>query len=518
MMDMSILSWLIWLPIGGGVALLVMDTLGNTACRQTALGISIVTFALSTLLYTNFDTATAVMQFQENIPWIAAFSANYHLGVDGISMPLIILTTFTTVLVVLAGWQVIQNKTAQYMAAFLIMEGLMNGVFAALDGVLFYVFWEAMLIPMFLIIGVWGGPNRVYATIKFFLYTFLGSVFMLVALIYMYLKSGSFSILDFHQLPLSMTEQVLIFIAFLMAFAVKVPMWPVHTWLPDAHVEAPTGGSVILAAIMLKIGGYGFLRFSLPITPDASHSLDWLIIGMSLIAIVYIGFVALVQQDMKKLIAYSSIAHMGFVTMGIFLVFTLLDNNGSIQGAALGMEGGIIQMISHGFISGALFLCVGVLYDRMHSRQINDYGGVVNTMPIFAAFMVLFAMANSGLPGTSGFVGEFMVILASFKANFWFAFLAATTLILGAAYSLWMVKRVVFGDIANDNVRQLEDVNGREFVILASLAVVVLLFGLWPAPLIDVMHASVNNLLAHVSVSKLPAGETGVALLNAVRP
>ncbi|MGB5717362.1 MAG: NADH-quinone oxidoreductase subunit M [Gammaproteobacteria bacterium] len=518
MIDFPILSALVWLPIAGGVALLVMDAMGNTACRQSALVISIATFLLSTLLYTHFDTTTAVMQFQENVPWIAAFSANYHLGVDGISMPLIILTTFTTVLVVLAGWQVIQHKTAQYMAAFLIMEGLMNGVFAALDGILFYVFWEAMLVPMFLIIGIWGGPNRVYATIKFFLYTFLGSVFMLVALIYMYLKSGSFSILDFHLLPLTMTEQLLIFIAFLMAFAVKVPMWPVHTWLPDAHVEAPTGGSVVLAAIMLKIGGYGFLRFSLPITPDASRSLDWLIIGMSLIAVVYIGFVALVQQDMKKLIAYSSIAHMGFVTMGIFLVFTLLENNGSIQGAALGMEGGMVQMISHGFISGALFLCVGVLYDRMHSRQINDYGGVVNTMPIFAAFMVLFAMANSGLPGTSGFVGEFMVILASFKANFWFAFLAATTLILGAAYSLWMVKRVVFGEVANDNVQQLEDVNAREFVILASLAVMVLFFGLYPAPLVDVMHASVDNLLAHVTVSKLPVQETGVALLNAVRP
>jgi NADH-quinone oxidoreductase subunit M len=518
MTGFPLLSALVWLPIAGGIALLVMNALGNTACRQAALVIAVATFLLSTLLYTHFDTTTAIMQFQENVPWIDAFSANYHLGVDGISMPLIILTTFTTVLVVLAGWQVIQNKTAQYMAAFLIMEGLMNGVFAALDAVLFYVFWEAMLVPMFLIIGIWGGPNRVYATIKFFLYTFLGSVFMLVALIYMYLKSGSFSILDFHLLPLSMTEQVLIFIAFLMAFAVKVPMWPVHTWLPDAHVEAPTGGSVVLAAIMLKIGGYGFLRFSLPITPDASHALDWLIIGMSLIAIVYIGFVALVQQDMKKLIAYSSIAHMGFVTMGIFLVYTLVDNNGSIEGASLGMEGGMVQMISHGFISGALFLCVGVLYDRVHSRQINDYGGVVNTMPVFAAFMVLFAMANSGLPGTSGFVGEFMVILASFKANFWFAFLAATTLILGAAYSLWMVKRVVFGDVANDNVRQLEDVNAREFVILASLAVMVLFFGLYPAPLIDVMHTSVDSLLAHVTVSKLPVQQAGLTLLNAVQP
>jgi len=518
MIEYPILSLLIWLPIAGGAAVLVMDALGNTACRQTALIVSILTFMLSIPLYFGFDTSTASMQFQENIPWIAAFNANYYLGVDGISMPLIILTTFTTVLVVLAGWQVIRDKTAQYMAAFLIMEGLMNGVFAALDAVLFYVFWEAMLIPMFLIIGVWGGPRRVYATIKFFLYTFLGSVFMLVALIYMYIKSGSFSILDFHLLPLGMTEQTLIFLAFLMAFAVKVPMWPVHTWLPDAHVEAPTGGSVILAAIMLKIGGYGFLRFSLPITPDASHALDWLIILMSLVAVVYIGFVALVQSDMKKLIAYSSIAHMGFVTLGIFLVFTLLDNSGSVDGAALGMEGGMVQMISHGFISGALFLCVGVLYDRVHSREISAYGGLVNTMPVFAAFMVLFAMANSGLPGTSGFVGEFMVILASFKANFWFALLAATTLILGAAYSLWMVKRVVFGDIANDKVRQLEDINGREFFILASLALAVLLFGLWPAPLVEVMHASVDNLLLHLSVSKLPPAETGVALLQAVQP
>ena len=514
MIDFPLLSALIWLPVAGGIALLIMDALGNTACRQTALIVSIATFLLSILLYTHFDMTTATMQYQELSPWIAAFNANYHLGVDGISMPLIILTTFTTVLVVLAGWQVIQEKTAQYMASFLIMEGLMNGVFAALDAVLFYVFWEAMLVPMFLIIGVWGGPRRVYATIKFFLYTFFGSVFMLVALIYMYLQSGSFGILDFHMLPLGMTEQVLIFIAFLLAFAVKVPMWPVHTWLPDAHVEAPTGGSVILAAIMLKIGGYGFLRFSLPITPDASQALDWLIILMSLVAVVYIGFVALVQDDMKKLIAYSSIAHMGFVTLGVFLAFTLLENTGSLEGAALGMEGGMVQMISHGFISGALFLCVGVLYDRLHSRQISDYGGVVNTMPVFAAFMMLFAMANAGLPGTSGFVGEFMVILASFKANFWFAVLAATTLILGAAYTLWMVKRVVFGEIANDNVKQLEDITSREFLILASLAAVVLLFGLWPAPLVEVMHASVDHLLAHLSVSKLPA-EAGVALLGA---
>jgi NADH-quinone oxidoreductase subunit M len=513
-----LLSLLVWLPVIGGVALLVMDALGNRGCRGIALSVSLVTFLLSLSLYTQFDFTTAAMQFQENVPWIDAFKANYHLGVDGISIPLIILTTFTTVLVVLSGWQVIQDRPAQYLAAFLIMEGLMNGVFAALDAVLFYVFWEAMLIPMFLIIGVWGGPRRVYATIKFFLYTFFGSVFMLVALIYMYLQAGSFSILDFHRMPLSMTEQTLIFIAFLMAFAVKVPMWPVHTWLPDAHVEAPTGGSVILAAIMLKIGGYGFLRFSLPITPDASHALDWLIILMSLVAVVYIGFVALVQQDMKKLIAYSSIAHMGFVTLGIFLVFTLVDNNGSSAGAAMGMQGGMVQMISHGFISGALFLCVGVLYDRMHSRQISDYGGVVNSMPVFATFMVFFALANSGLPGTSGFVGEFMVILASFKANFWFAVLAASTLILGAAYSLWMVKRVIFGDVANDRVSALQDVNGREFVVLASLAVAVLLFGLWPAPLVELMQASVDNLLAQVAISKLPPAGTGVVLMDVLQP
>ena len=390
------------------------------------------------------------------------------------------------------------------MAAFLIMEGIMIGVFSALDAILFYVFWEAMLIPMFLIIGIWGGPNRVYATIKFFLYTFLGSVLMLVALIYMSIKAGGdFSILGFHNLQLNMTEQMYIFIAFLLAFAVKVPMWPVHTWLPDAHVEAPTGGSVILAAIMLKIGGYGFLRFSLPIAPDASGELYWLIVAMSLIAVVYIGFVALAQQDMKKLIAYSSIAHMGFVTLGFFLVFGIISNTGSWREAALGMEGGMVQMISHGFISAAMFLSVGVLYDRMHSRQINDYGGVANRMPMFAGFMVFFAMANAGLPGTSGFVGEFMVILNAFKANFWIAFLAATTLILGAAYTLWMVKRVVFGEVANDNVAKLEDMNKREFLIMAMLASAVLFFGLYPAPITEVLHTSIEHLLHQVSLSKL---------------
>jgi len=497
---LDILSTLIWLPIIGGLIVLAA---GEKRARAISLVVAIVTFLLSIPLYTQFDTTTAAMQFTELHAWIPAFNINYQLGVDGISMPLIILTTFTTVLVVLSAWEVIKKKPEQYMAAFLIMEGIMVGVFCALDAILFYVFWEAMLIPMFLIIGVWGGPNRVYATVKFFLYTFLGSVLMLVALIYMGLKEDAFSILGFHSLPLSINEQIFIFLAFLLAFAVKVPMWPVHTWLPDAHVEAPTGGSVILAAIMLKIGGYGFLRFSLPITPDASSTLDWLIILMSLVAVVYIGFVALAQKDMKKLIAYSSIAHMGFATLGFFLVFSIIDNTGSWKEAALGMEGGMVQMISHGFISAAMFLCVGVLYDRMHSREISDYGGVVNTMPMFAAFMVLFAMANAGLPGTSGFVGEFMVILNSFKANFWIAFLAATTLILGAAYTLWMVKRVVYGEVANDNVAQLTDINSREFVILATLAVVVLFFGLYPAPLTEVMHESVHHLLQHVSVSKL---------------
>ncbi len=504
MSDLPLLSLLIWIPILGGAGLLALRSLDCCNPRPLALAVAMVTFLLSLLLWTGFDTTTAAMQFQEQASWIRAFNVYYHLGVDGISMPLVILTTFTTVLVVLAGWEVIKDKPAQYMAAFLIMEGLMIGVFSALDAVLFYVFWEGMLIPMFLIIGIWGGPRRVYATIKFFLYTFLGSVFMLVALIYMYTQSGSFDILDFHALKLGMTEQVLIFLAFLLAFAVKVPMWPVHTWLPDAHVEAPTGGSVILAAIMLKIGGYGFLRFSLPITPDASSELDWLIILMSLVAVIYIGFVALVQGDMKKLIAYSSIAHMGFVTLGIFIVFRIMDNNaGGLQGAAMGLQGSVVQMVSHGFISGALFLCVGVLYDRMHSRQIADYGGVVNTMPVFGALMVFFAMGNSGLPGTSGFVGEFMVVLASFHADFWFAFLAATTLILGAAYSLWMVKRVVFGDVANEQVAKLSDINGREAMILGTLALAVLVLGLWPGPLVEVMRASIDNLLAHVAVSKL---------------
>jgi NADH-quinone oxidoreductase subunit M len=501
--SLPLLSLVIWLPIIGGIAVLAVGDQAPQAVRRLALGVSIATFLLSLPLFSGFNSATYHMQFVEFASWIPTFNIHYYLGVDGISMPLILLTTFTTVLVVIAGWEVVKYRVSQYMAAFLILDGLMVGAFSALDAVLFYVFFEGMLIPMFLIIGIWGGERRIYATIKFFLYTFLGSVFMLVALIYMYSRAGSFEILDFYRLPLSLTEQILIFLAFLAAFAVKVPMWPVHTWLPDAHVEAPTGGSVILAAILLKIGGYGFLRFSLPIAPDASQALDWLIILMSLIAVVYIGLVALAQQDMKKLIAYSSIAHMGFVTLGIFLIFRLSGSFDNDPGAALGVEGGITQMVSHGFVSGALFLCVGVLYDRMHSRKIDDYGGVVNTMPVFAVFFMLFAMANAGLPGTSGFVGEFMVILASFKAGFWYAFLAATTLVLGAAYTLWMVKRVVFGAVANDHVAALSDISAREFLILGLLALMVLLLGMWPAPLLNVMHASVNNLLQHVAVSKL---------------
>lgn len=503
MSEMPLLSLVIWLPIFGGIAVLATARAGDDLVRWLSLGISILTFLVSLPLYGSFDNDQHLMQFVEQASWIERFNVFYHLGVDGISMPLILLTTFTTVLVLIAGWEVIKHRVAQYMAAFLIMEGMMNGVFASLDAVLFYVFWEGMLIPMFLIIGIWGGPNRVYAAIKFFLYTFLGSVLLLVGLIYLYFLTDSFNILDFQNAKVAMTAQVLLFLGFLLAFAVKVPMWPVHTWLPDAHVEAPTGGSVILAAIMLKLGAYGFLRFIIPIAPDASAELDWLIISMSLIAVVYIAFVALVQNDMKKLIAYSSISHMGFVTLGFFIVFSIFESTGSVQGAAMGIEGALVQMISHGFVSGALFLCVGVLYDRMHSRQISDYGGVVNTMPVFGAFMVLFAMANAGLPGTSGFVGEFMIIIATFKANFWLAFLAGTTLILGAAYTLWMVKRVVFGEIGNAGVAALKDLNKREALVLGTLAVAVLALGVYPGPLVDVMHASVQHLLQQAVTSKL---------------
>lgn len=500
--ELPLLSLVIWLPIIGGVAALVAGD-ERSWLKPFALGIAALTMILSFGLYIGFDSSTHQMQFVEKTPWIETFNIFYHLGVDGFSMPLIILTTISTLLVVVAAWEVIQHRLSQYLAAFLIMEGLMLAVFSALDAVLFYVFFEAMLIPLFLIIGIWGGPNRVYATIKFFLYTFFGSVFLLVALLYLRHVSDSFAILDYHSISLSLNEQIWLLLAFLIAFAVKVPMWPVHTWLPDAHVEAPTGGSVILAAITLKIGGYGFLRFALPIAPDASLALDWFIITLSLIAVVYIGFVALAQTDLKKLIAYSSIAHMGFVTLGLFIVFDIFANAATGSGAVLAIEGAMVQMISHGFISGAMFLAVGVLYDRMHTREISAYGGVVNTMPVFAAFAVFFAMANAGLPGTSGFVGEFMVILAAFQANFWFAFLAATTLILGAAYTLWMVKRVFFGEVANKQVQALSDLNRREFWMLASLAVIVLLIGVWPDPLLNVMHASVENLLTQVAQSKL---------------
>ena len=500
-----LLSILIWLPIFGGVALLVMGDGGDVRSRQshlmrlTALVVAVLTFVFSLVLYAAFDNSETGMQFVERVPWVESLNVFYYVGIDGISAPLILLTTFITPLVVIAGWDSISNRPAQYFAAFLVLEGLMVGVFSALDGMLFYVFWEAMLIPMFLIIGVWGGERRVYATLKFFLYTFLGSVLMLVAFIYLYLQTGGWDLFEFMNAPLALGVQKVIFIAFLLAFAVKVPMWPVHTWLPDAHVEAPTGGSVILAAIMLKMGGYGFVRLSLPIVPDGSAYFSGMMIALSLIAVVYIGFVALMQTDMKKLIAYSSIAHMGFATLGMFLLWWIAAETG----AGLGMTGAMVQMISHGLISGAMFLCVGVLYDRMHSREIADYGGVANTMPVFAAFMVLFAMANAGLPGTSGFVGEFMVIIASFKANFWFAFLAATTLILGAAYTLWMIKRVVYGEVANENVAELQDLNSREFLVLAILAISVLLVGLWPAPLVDMMNVTIEQLILQVGQSKL---------------
>ena len=492
-LNYPVLSLSIWLPILAGIVVLLLgaDNKANFT-RWLALAGSLAAFLVTLPLYTQFNYADGGFQFQEMARWIPAFNVNYHLGADGIAVPLILLTSFTTVIVVTAAWEVITNNIAQYMAAFLIMSGLMIGVFSALDGLLYYVFWEAMLIPMFLVIGIWGGQNRVYATIKFFLYTLLGSLLMLVAFIYLYHQTGSFEIIDYYQLPLPLNVQILIFMAFFMAFAVKIPMWPVHTWLPDAHVEAPTGGSVVLAAIMLKLGGYSFLRFAMPIAPDAAHYLSNFMITLSLIAIVYIAFVALVQQDMKKLIAYSSISHMGFVTLGFFIF------------SQLGLEGAIVQMISHGFISAAMFLCVGVLYDRMHSRNTADYGGVVNTMPTFAAFAVLFAMANTGLPGTSGFVGEFMVILAAVKYNFWVAFLAATTLIFGAAYTLWMVKRVFYGEIANQQVAELTDINKREFLILGVLALMVIGFGVYPKPITDFTQATATQFLNHMAISKLP--------------
>jgi NADH-quinone oxidoreductase subunit M len=493
------LSLTIWIPIAFGVAILAAGRERNAnVIRTVALVGSLLGLLVTLPLYTGFDPASAQLQFVEKASWIGRFDVYYHLGVDGISVWFVLLTAFMTVIVVLAGWEVIESRIAQYYAAFLVLSGLMIGVFAAVDGLLFYVFFEATLIPMYIIIGVWGGANRVYAAIKFFLYTLAGSLLMLVALVYLfYASGGKFGIFDWHQVRIGMTAQVLLFIAFFFAFAVKVPMWPVHTWLPDAHVEAPTGGSIVLAAIMLKLGAYGFLRFSLPIVPDASHQLAGYIIALSLIAVVYIGFVALVQEDMKKLVAYSSIAHMGFVTLGFFIF------------NPVGMAGGIVQMISHGFVSGAMFFCIGVMYDRVHSRNIADYGGVVNTMPNFAAFFMLFAMANSGLPATSGFVGEFMVILGAVKFDFWIAAIAATTLVLGSAYSLWMYKRVVFGAVANRQVGELADVNRRELLILVLLAAPVLWMGVYPKPFTELMDASVAQLLQHTAVSKLPLGVAG---------
>ncbi len=495
-MASSTLPWLtlsIFVPIIAGLLVLLVGRDDRPELTRTvALVGAVLGFLVTIPLYTGFDPTTANMQFVEMAPWIETFSINYHLGVDGISLWFVLLTAFITIIVVLAGWQVITSRIAQYMAAFLILSGFMVGVFASLDGMLFYVFFEATLIPMYLIIGVWGGPNRVYAAIKFFLYTLLGSLLLLIAFIYLWWAAGgSFDILEWHALKLSYTPQILIFLALLAAFAVKVPMWPVHTWLPDAHVEAPTGGSVVLAAIMLKLGAYGFLRFSLPITPDASHSLAGMMIALSLVAVIYIGLVAIVQDDMKKLVAYSSVAHMGFVTLGFF-VFN-----------AVGVEGAIIQMISHGFVSGAMFLCIGVLYDRLHTREIAAYGGVINVMPRFVTFFVLFSMANAGLPATSGFVGEFTVIMGAVQYNFWIGLLAALALILGASYSLWMLKRVAFGEMTNDNVRGMSDLNSREFFIMGLLAIAVLYMGIYPKPFTDVMHVSVEALLQHVSVSKL---------------
>jgi NADH-quinone oxidoreductase subunit M len=488
-----LLSLAIWIPILAGLVVLATGSDRNAPLARMLSLLGAVAGLLVTIpLYTGFDMLTPAMQFVELKTWIPRFNVNYHLGVDGISMLFVILNSFITVTVILAGWQVIDSKVAQYNAGFLIMSGLLNGIFSALDGLLFYVFFEASLIPLYLIIGIWGGPRRVYAAFKFFLFTLMGSLLFLIALLYMFIQSGgSFSILDWHQMPLGRTPQIWLFLAFLIAFAVKVPMWPVHTWLPDAHVEAPTGGSIVLAAIALKLGAYGFLRFSLPIAPDASHQLSGLVIGLSLIAIIYIGFVALAQEDMKKLVAYSSIAHMGFVTLGFFMF------------SALGVEGALVQMISHGFVSGAMFFSIGVMYDRAHSRQIADYGGVVNTMPKFAAFFMLFAMANAGLPATSGFVGEFMVILAAVEYNFWVAFAAASTMIVGAAYTLWMYKRVVFGAVANHHVAELTDINGREFFIFVLFAVGALGMGLYPQPFTEVMHSSVNELLRHVALSKI---------------
>jgi NADH-quinone oxidoreductase subunit M len=498
-----LLSLLIWLPIVGAVPVLLAGSSRPNTARWISLLMAILTFVVSLFLIPQYNATAGGMQLAESHLWIDALNVHYSLAVDGISVALILLTTFVGILVIIGAWEVIQDKPHQYMAAMLVLEGLMIGVFCATDALLFYVFFEAMLIPMFILIGIWGGPRRVYATLKFFIYTFLGSIFMLIGLIYLYLKAGTFDLHTLAMLPLTMTEQSWLFFAFLIAFAVKVPMVPVHTWLPDAHVEAPTGGSVVLAAVMLKIGGYGFLRFTLPIVPDASTHFAWLIILLSLIAVVYIGYVALVQEDMKKLVAYSSVAHMGFVTLGIFIAFMLARELGNTDAARLGMQGAMVQMISHGFVSGAMFSCIGVLYDRLHTRQIKDYGGVINVMPWFGFFYVFFAMANCGLPGTSGFVGEFMVILAAFSANPWIALFAAFTLIIGAAYTLWLVKRVLWGEVTNPHVAEMKDINARETLVLGGFAAMVLIVGIWPEPLIHLMDSSVTQLVQVLAIHKV---------------
>nr|WP_221301376.1 NADH-quinone oxidoreductase subunit M [Pseudoxanthomonas broegbernensis] len=497
------LSVLIWLPVVGGALVLLLGNARASAARWSSLAVAVATFLFSLRLLAGFDYGEPGMQFVERYAWIPAFDVHYNLGVDGIAVALILLTTLVGVLALIGAWGVVNKRVHQYVSAFLILEGVTVGIFSATDAILFYVFFEAMLIPMFLIIGVWGGPRRIYAAMKFFLYTFLGSVLMLVALVYLYLKGGSFQLADLYALPLTAKEQTWVFFAFMIAFAVKVPMFPVHTWLPDAHVEAPTAGSVILAAIALKIGGYGFLRFNLPITPDAGHEWAWLLIALSLIAVVYVGLVALVQDDMKKLVAYSSVAHMGFVTLGTFIAFTLVRDFGSVDAARLGLQGAMVQMISHGFVSGAMFTCIGILYDRMHTRRIADYGGVANVMPWFAAFSMLFYMANAGLPGTSGFVGEFMIILASFQKHPVIAFLAATTLVIGAGYTLWLYRRVYFGEVGNAHVAQMKDIGGREALVLGVFAAGVLLLGVWPKPLTDLMEPTIANLATQIATSKL---------------